>query len=829
MQLVIYRADGGQILQVLSYRSLPANFNLDNHPFQFDINYSIVDDNCFVDIRKDHVVDGVITTIQQKTSLTIPNIFYEEKRKHIGFMTPFRQQCGIAKYSEDLCNELLNNITIFCEQTDEVDNTSLNVVPCWGKNDASYYNLLTEVKTRKIDIFHVQYNHGLMNAGEIKKIADEFRRNDIYTIMTLHSCKGGVEVFANHFDKLIIHSEVGIRDFKDLGIQEDKMEFIRIGSTPPIAISMEDARDQLELNRNRPIISTFGFLLPQKGVLEALQAVYLLKEFYPDILFIACCAFHTVQNKDLSQAYFEKCQKAIKQLSLQDNVMMITEFLPFEDVYKYLCASNVISLAYTSSAEQVTSSAGRTALASLRPVITSTVEIFDDLTDIVPKVKPRDYKQLANVINRLLKSEDECSEIIRKTTMFLEQTSWKNIAKQHSLLYKSFGNYSLDIEGQVFSYFSVSIVNRRLACALDELGVEVSLHSANLAENEDYELSDNSKQLINKPRTKKYCVRHQYPPKFSGMDAEVKIAYLPVETTSVPDKKNSTLESEDWITNINKYIDYVWVYTTHGKEVLETYGLKNVYVIPCGYDEHLFNKEYEIKIDFSKITDSYTKTTVPIDENTFIFMFCGHAQKRKNFETMLQAYLEEFEEHENVVFITKSYDGGEVHKIILDEMEKASEKKSSLPKHLYIYEDTSPELIPQYYYTANCMVQCSRAEGFGLPIVEAMAMGTPSIAVQWGGPKDFVTQENSFLVPYNLVESDYHVQSKQMKSFWAEVEFDKLKNIMRFAFENPKICKKKGLVGKENMKYWTSRYCALSVIEFFKDIEGKLEDKSGTP
>ena len=817
MQLIIYKKDGGQILQVLSYRSLPKNFNLDNHNFNFDIDHIIVDDNLFVDVRRDCINNQQISSnnFQKNIDNIISDIVYENKRKHVGIMTPFRQQCGIAKYSEDLATELKNKLTIFCERNDDT-NTNLNIIPCWGKNDASYYELLTEIKKNNIDVFHVQYNHGLMNAGEIKKVADELRKNDIYTIMTLHSCKGGVEVFADHFDKLIIHSNLGIRDFIDLGVKKDKMEFIRIGSNPSISISMQDARFQLNLDQTRPIIATFGFLLPQKGIKEALQAIYILKDKYPDILFIACCALHTVQNKDLSQQYYEQCKKTIDQLQIQNNVMMITDFLSFEDVYKYLCSANIISLAYTSAAEQVTSSAGRTALASLRPVITSTVEIFDDLTNVVPKVKPRDYKQLANVIQKLLTSEDECENIIRRTTKFLEQTSWKNIAKEHSVVYKAFGNYSLDIEGQVYSYFSASIVNRRLACALDELGVEVSLHSVNMAENESYVLSDNSKKLMNTQRTKQYCVRHQYPPKFSNIDSKVKIVYLPVETTSVPDKKNAILESEDWITNINKYIDYVWVYTTHGKQVLEKYGLKNVYVIPCGYDEHLFNENYAKKIDFSKIKDSYTQLSIDMND-AFIFMFCGHAQKRKNFETILSAYLNEFDVFDNVVLIIKSYDGGEVHKIILDELEKAN--KTNLPKYLYIYEDSLPEMMPQYYYTADCMVQCSRAEGFGLPILEAMVMGTPSIVINWGGPKDFVTSDNSFFVPYTLIESDYHAQSKDHLSYWADVKVQDLQNVMRFAFQNKKVCEKKGKIGKEDTKFWTSKYCAMSVIDFIKDVE----------
>ena len=841
MQLLLYKKESGQIVQVMEFRSnvKPDIQQLGNR-FDFDkIGICYEESNRFIDIRRDRVLDGEISYTSpvnhvEKRELETEQIFETvkaqnpiQKRCHIGIVTTWKQQCGIAEYSEDLTNNLLNKVTILAEKGYSTEGKH-DVVACWGRDDSDYNSLFHEIKKRNIDIVHVQYNHGLMNPTALQNLAKDLRLNKIHTVITLHSTKGGVHVFADNFEQILVHSNASKQDMLDEGVEEDQLVMIRIGSkiqTKPK--TMIQARQNKGLDFERAIISTFGFLLPQKGVKEAIQAINIIKEEYPDVLFIACCAIHYSQNESVSKKYHKECLALIKELKLEQNVQLITEFLSFDEVYDYLCASNVISLAYTNSAAQATSSAGRTALASLRPVVASKTEIFDDLQGVVPRVEPHNIELLAETILTLLTSKKQQQQLISSTKCFLRDTSWYNIAKAHSLFYRAFGDLSIHIEGQVYSYFSASIVNRRLACALDEIGVDVSLSSVNMAENLDYELGDNSREIIQRERNKTVCVRHFYPPKFSNMDAQIKVMYLPVETTSVPNKKDSKLEEENWIENINKHTDYVWTYTNHGKNILEQCGIeKPVYVIPCGFDEHLFDYKSVSSVNFGSIRDSATKKTVHIDEDTFIFLFCGHAQKRKNFDVILKAYFEEFTAEDNVVCIFKSYDGGEVHKLIEDTTKKIALTKESIPRYLYIYEDSSPEVIPRYYYTADCMVQCSRAEGFGLPILEAMAVGTPSIATPWGGPLDFTNKDNCFYVPFRLVESDYHVQSKDNVSYWAEVEVTDLMQVMRFVYDNGAEVERRGQNGLRDSKSWTSKQCAFPVVEFLRDIQENVNGNS---
>jgi glycosyltransferase involved in cell wall biosynthesis len=827
-QVVVYDKESGMIHQIMSFGNIPENhLNITALGIgkRFDltkVDIFIDNDERHINIKKDRIINGIITQPtarkeiirEQKQSNSIfDEVNFTCLPEHIGLITPWNKECGIADYSKDLVDNLLCRVTIFCEKNNipEYHNSKVKIIPCWTNRDTTYTGLVELLKKNKIDIAHIQYNHDLMNAGQLKFFGNELKEAGIRSILTLHSTKGGVDVFGKNFDQIIVHSEISAKDLIGPNVNENQIKIIPIGSSKQRQIkSKKIACIEKNIDYNRPIISNFGFFLPQKGIKEQIKALQLLKQKIHNILLLVVCAIHK-SNLQMSIEYYNECKQLADDLNLTNNIIFITEYLNIDESINYLQCSDIIILPYVNSASQATSSAGRTVLTCGRPVIVSDTEIFSDMKDYVIKVEPRNIEQLNEKTIQLLENKKLQDFYIQKISTFIEKTSWKNVAKEHMSFYKSFGDIKLDIEGQVYSYFSASVVNRNLACSLYDLGVDVSLQSVNLAENKDYEMGDKTNEITQRKPNNIIKVRHQFPPNFIDMNSRTKIMYLPAET-SIPD---------DWVDAIEKNdIDFVWTYSSYGKEVMRNAGItKPIEIMRCGIDEHLFNKNV-IPIDLQNIKDSHTKKVVDINEDTFVFMFVGHAQERKNFKTILKSYLTEFNYDENVVFVIKSYDGGEVYKTILEIVDFVSEvlekPKDILPKYLYIYEDTDPQVLPSYFAAADTMVQCSRAEGFGKPILEAMALGIPSIVIPWSGPKDFCTEKNSFPVPYTLIKSTYHVQSKQGDSFWADTKVEDLRRVLRSCFENPEEVKKRGNEALLTSEKWTMKEVAFDFVEFVR-------------
>ena len=75
---------------------------------------------------------------------------------------------------------------------------------------------------------------------------------------------------------------------------------------------------------------------------------------------------------------------------------------------------------------------------------------------------------------------------------------------------------------------------------------------------------------------------------------------------------------------------------------------------------------------------------------------------------------------------------------------------------------------------AECDILLSphRSEGFGMHIAEAMALGRAVIATGWSGNMQFMTPENSVLLPYTLepAHDPFNVYSPREGAVWAKVD-----------------------------------------------------------
>ena len=85
--------------------------------------------------------------------------------------------------------------------------------------------------------------------------------------------------------------------------------------------------------------------------------------------------------------------------------------------------------------------------------------------------------------------------------------------------------------------------------------------------------------------------------------------------------------------------------------------------------------------------------------------------------------------------------------------------------------------------SCDSVISLHRAEGFGLHLAEAMAMGKAVIATNWSGNVDFMNSKNSYLVDYELIDIDKNYGVYKNGSTWAEPSISSSINLMKIIIQ----------------------------------------------
>jgi glycosyltransferase involved in cell wall biosynthesis len=224
-----------------------------------------------------------------------------------------------------------------------------------------------------------------------------------------------------------------------------------------------------------------------------------------------------------------------------------------------------------------------------------------------------------------------------------------------------------------------------------------------------------------------FTLKHQWPPTLLRPQSGYSIHIQPFEFGSVP---------RSWAEQMPSTVDDVWCPSEHVRSIYTEAGVpvEQTFVLPWGVDPKIFNP-------------GVTPTDVGKD-STFVFLFVGGVIWRKGIDVLLEAYLSEFTPEDDVALIIKAF-GSKTFYVNQNVSERivGLTKRTDVPLVRYTEEMFTDQALASLYRRANALVLPYRGEGFGLPVLEAMACGTPAIVTQGGATDDFVTDETGYRMP----------------------------------------------------------------------------------
>jgi glycosyltransferase involved in cell wall biosynthesis len=118
---------------------------------------------------------------------------------------------------------------------------------------------------------------------------------------------------------------------------------------------------------------------------------------------------------------------------------------------------------------------------------------------------------------------------------------------------------------------------------------------------------------------------------------------------------------------------------------------------------------------------------------------------------------------------------------------KEESAKTNSPRMLVLLDEFDESKLAELYRGSNVVVLPYRGEGFGMPLVEAMACGKPVIVTAEGPAPEFCPADCSYLIPAKTVPIPGGIKGFGKlagEPTWFEPDLDDLARTMRDVYEN---------------------------------------------
>lgn len=196
----------------------------------------------------------------------------------------------------------------------------------------------------------------------------------------------------------------------------------------------------------------------------------------------------------------------------------------------------------------------------------------------------------------------------------------------------------------------------------------------------------------------------------------------------------------------------------------------------------------------------YSRSFFGLPEDRFLFLtvFDAHSTlERKNPEAVIDAFKKAFPREDPRVGLVLKINNPNTFP---DAVRSYRERIGDYPNIRMIGDYLSREHINMLMNSTDCLVSLHRAEGFGLTMAEAMALGKPVIGTNWSGNTDFMTINNSGIVNYSLVPIGQDIGPYKASQLWADPDVEHAASYMRKMVEDEAWRRRIAFRGQETIR-----------------------------
>ena len=291
------------------------------------------------------------------------------KNVYIGTYPP--RECGIGTFTNDLYNAITG-----ANENDEQNESFVVAINDFDQNYAypqevkltinqesqkDYLSAVKYINLSGADCCILEHEFGIYGGQNGVYILPLLHRLEIPLIVTLHTIikkpsyneKLVLQEICKMANRVVVMSQKAIGFLIDIyGVPKEKIAFIEHG-VPDLQFSQSETKKDFKLEKKK-LLLTFGFISRNKGIEVAIKALPKVIEKHPDVLYMVLGKTHPNVLRHSGDEYRIYLARLIKELKLENHVVLIDKFVNQKDLFKYLFASDIYITPYQNEA-QITS------------------------------------------------------------------------------------------------------------------------------------------------------------------------------------------------------------------------------------------------------------------------------------------------------------------------------------------------------------------------------------------------------------------------------------------------------------------------------------------
>ncbi len=358
------------------------------------------------------------------------------------------------------------------------------------------------------DLCVLEHEFGIFGGQSGVYILPLLHRLEVPLIVTLHTIlkapsyneKAVLIEICKMANKIVVMSRKAIEFLRTIyGVPKEKIVFIEHG-VPDIYFDHEKSKAEFKLTSKKMIL-TFGFIGRNKGIETVIKALPKVVEKYPEVIYIVLGKTHPNVLRHSGEEYRVFLMRLVKSLQLEKNVFFLNEFIGEQDLFKYLCASDIYITPYLNEA-QITSGTLSYAIGVGSAVISTP---YWHAVELLAEGRGKlfnfyDSDGLSTLLTGLLDHPEELDDLRNRAFAYGRKISWPKTGEKYVALAESVLNENTEVilkkdtelDLLILPPFSLTHINR----LTDDTGIiqHAKFGIPNLKEG--YCLDDNARALL---------------------------------------------------------------------------------------------------------------------------------------------------------------------------------------------------------------------------------------------------------------------------------------------------------------------------------------------